>query len=374
MRTLSARPPTDPSWLEWSAIYHACNGSKRAISVDLDHDEGLDVARQVIASCDGVIENFSPRVMDRFGLDRLGVGRIRPNSVYVRMPAFGLDNAWRDRPAFQQTIEPIAGIAGISGYPDRGPQPIMICDGLGGVHAAFGMLCGLHHRDRSGQGVHVEVRLSEVAAAIAAEQVVTASARGETMQRIGNRHRWTGPQGVFKCGDGSSQDRSNEWVAISVDTDDQWRSLCSVVETCKKLADATAAERQSSNADIERRLALWCASVKRDQVVAHLVSAGVPVAELSDGQDLLHNPQLVARGYFGPCVHPICGPIKYPGLPFNVALEDGTELVTSHRSHAPVWGQHDDQLKEWIQIDEEHLESLKAQGVIGRGVARLGPM
>src|SRR4029078_7767205 len=69
MRTRSARPPRDPTWLEWSSIYHPNNGSKRAISLDLDCESGLEVARRLVASCDGVIENFSPRVMDGFGLD-----------------------------------------------------------------------------------------------------------------------------------------------------------------------------------------------------------------------------------------------------------------------------------------------------------------
>src|ERR1700682_2459831 len=116
--------------------------------------------------------------MEGFGCDAAGVGAIRPDGVYVRMPAFGIDNPWRDRPAFQHTIEPLAGIAWISGHPDADPQPVMACDGLAGVHAALGAVCALHARARTGAGVDVEVRFSEVAAAVAAEQTTTASATG----------------------------------------------------------------------------------------------------------------------------------------------------------------------------------------------------
>jgi crotonobetainyl-CoA:carnitine CoA-transferase CaiB-like acyl-CoA transferase len=372
MRTRSARPPSDPTWLEWSSIYHANNGSKRAISLDLDCESGLEVARRLVASCDGVIENFSPRVMDGFGLDGAGIARIRADSVCVRMPAFGLDNPWRDRPAFQHTIEPIAGIAWISGYADRDPQPIMICDGLGGVHAAFGMLCGLRHRDRVGEGVHVEVRLSEVAAAIAAEQVVTASARGETMQRIGNRHRWAGPQGVFGCAPDAAE-AHHEWVAISVDGDEQWRGLLSVVGAAPGWATLSVPERRLLNDDIEQHLAQWCAARSPSEIVARLSAAGVPVAELSDGAAILQNPQLESRGFFTAHAHPICGSIRYPGLPFTAEM-DGVVLPTGHRSYAPMWGEHDDQLAAWIGLDIDDAEQLRSQGVIGRGSTNLGLM
>jgi len=125
-------------WLVgWSPIFHANNGSKLAISLDMDTSDGMAVARALIAECDGVIENFSPRVMDHFRLSGHEVAAISPGVVYVRMPSFGLDNPWRDRPAFQHTIEPFAGISWISGYPDGDPMPTMVCDGLGGVHAAF---------------------------------------------------------------------------------------------------------------------------------------------------------------------------------------------------------------------------------------------
>jgi len=372
MRTRSARPPSDPTWLEWSSVYHFNNGSKRAISVDFDRPDGLRIGRQLIESCDGVIENYSPRVMDRFELDGPGIASIRADSVYVRMPAFGLDNPWRDRLAFQHTIEPIAGIAWISGYPDRDPQPIMICDGLGGVHAAFGMLCGLRQRDRTGRGVHVEVRLSEVAAAIAAEQVVTASACGETMQRIGNRHRWAGPQGVFPCRS-DVDEQQNTWIAISVDTDDQWRRFQSVLGGVPG-SDATKAARRDSTSALERNISTWCETRTQSEIVEILTAAGVPVAELSDGPAILANPQLESRGFFTSHEHPVCGPMRYPGLPFGVQMDDGSVVPTGHRSHAPLWGEHDDQLPTLIHLDIDEAKKLKSQGVIGRGMTSLGPM
>ena len=214
-----------------------------------DRREGLELAEGLIRHSDGIIENFSPRVMDKFGLDRDGVAQLRSDAVYVRMPAFGLDNPWRDRPAFQHTIEPIAGIAWVTGYADRDPQPIMVCDGLAGVHAAFAMLCGLHHREQRGEGVHVEVRLSEVAAAIAAEQVLTVSTLGVVLTRHGNSSAFGGPQGVYECR--AVDDEHDRWVAISVGNDDERRRLEELIG---------AAICNSDSAQQEQRISEWCAT------------------------------------------------------------------------------------------------------------------
>ena len=107
----------------------------------------------------------------------------------------------------------LAGISWISGYPDGDPMPTMVCDGLGGVHAAFGMVCGFYATERTRNGAFVEVRLSEVAAAAAAEQTVMASVADVIPQRKANRSQWGLLQGVFECSsDGAS---ATTWIAIS---------------------------------------------------------------------------------------------------------------------------------------------------------------
>jgi crotonobetainyl-CoA:carnitine CoA-transferase CaiB-like acyl-CoA transferase len=349
MRTRSSRPPSDPTWLEWSALFHANNGSKRAISIDMDRPEGLEIAEGLIQRSDGVIENFTPRVMDKFRLDRAGIARLRSDSVYVRMPAFGLDNPWRDRPAFQHTIEPIAGIAGISGYPDRDPQPVMVCDGLAGVHAAFAMLCGLHHRDQCGEGVHVEVRLSEVAAAIAAEQVLTASSFGVVLTRRGNSRSIGGPQGVYEC---LSRDGSTDrWVAISAGNDDERGRLEELIA--------------ASGDGLEARLAEWCATRTVDDVVSKLWSLHIPVAPVVSSRRLPANPQLRHRCFYTSLAHPVCGVVHYPKLPMNVTLSKATELPTDHRSPAPLIAQHDDVIETVLGVSAKRAQELLDAGVCG---------
>jgi crotonobetainyl-CoA:carnitine CoA-transferase CaiB-like acyl-CoA transferase len=373
MRMRSARPPSDPTWLEWSSIFHLNNASKRSICIDMDQPEGLGLAQRLIERCNGVIENFSPRVMQRFGLDGEGVAHLNPDTVYVRMPAFGLDNPWRDRPAFQHTIEPLAGLAGISGYPDRDPQPVMICDALGGVHAAFAMLCGLRHRETTGRGVHVEVRLSEVAAAIAAEQTVVASMHGVALQRIGNHHRRGGPQGVYAC---RSDSGPSPYVAISVDSDAQWQRLRAVVGIERwrdESLDHTAARLLAADR-LDEELAQWCGERDVTEVVQSLAVADVPVAVVSRGTELLGNPQLDARGFFTTIAHPVCGSLSYPGLPMVATLGASTPVSCRPHSPAPMLGEHDEIVETMLGVPRAEAIDLRERGVTGSRTTSNLPM
>ena len=109
-----------------------------------------------------VIENFSPRVMDQFGLGADALLELNPRLVVVRMPAFGLTGPWRDRVGFAPTMEQIAGLAWVTGLPDGSPvAPRGACDPLAGAHAAFAALAALEFADRTGRGQLVEVPMIE---------------------------------------------------------------------------------------------------------------------------------------------------------------------------------------------------------------------
>jgi crotonobetainyl-CoA:carnitine CoA-transferase CaiB-like acyl-CoA transferase len=306
--------------------------------------------------------------MDHFGLDRKGVAALRDDLVYVRMPAFGLDNPWRERVAFQMTIEPIAGLAAVTGSADGPPLTVGICDALGGAHAAFGMLCGLRHRDHTGVGVHVEVRLSEVAAAIAAEPVVAASAHGVVLSRVGNRQWWGGPQGVYACRGTKGEDP--EWVAVSVDTDEQWLRARSVLDDAAWVSDptlGTVTGRVAAADGLDARLGAWCATRTAAAVVQELLCAGVPAARECRGVEVLDHEQLAAREFSTECVHPVCGTLRYPSLPVTATrLRDAGPLPTHHTSPAPMRAEHDELVLTRLGIDPADARRLRRARVIGR--------
>src|SRR5262249_3776748 len=196
------RSGTDCPW-EYSALFHGINVNKRAVTLDLARPAGADLFKRLVATADIVVENYSPRVLDHFGLGWDDLRAANPGLIMVRMPGFGLDGPWRDRVGFAQTMEMLSGMAWLTGYPDGPPvTPRGPSDPLAGLHAAFALLCALDHRDRTGQGQLVEVPMIEAAVNASAEQIVEFDAHGRLLERRGNRGPTAAPQNVYGCQDG----------------------------------------------------------------------------------------------------------------------------------------------------------------------------
>ena len=175
-------------WWEYGWVFHAMNTNKRSVTLDLQSDDGLRLVKELVRQADVVIENFSPRVMDQFGLGADTLLELNPRVVVVRMPAFGLTGPWRDRVGFAPTMEQIAGLAWVTGLPDGLPvAPRGACDPLAGAHAAFATLTALEFADRTGQGQLVEVPMIETVLNVTAVQTMEFEVFGKVMKRRGNR-------------------------------------------------------------------------------------------------------------------------------------------------------------------------------------------
>ncbi len=163
-RMIAGVPVTEELWWEKSPIFAALNTNKKGLAIDLQSPRGREVLRRLVATCDVIVENFTPRVLDQIGLDFEAVQAVRPDAVMLRMPGFGLDGPWRDNPAFAYAIESAAGLSWLTGYPDRPPyEPYSIGDPNAGVHALNALLLALEHRRRTGQGVLVEAAMVDAA-------------------------------------------------------------------------------------------------------------------------------------------------------------------------------------------------------------------
>src|SRR4051794_11870963 len=204
------RPPSEDQWWEWGPMYHGANGGKRGITLDLTRAEGIAVLEPLLETADLLIENYTPRVMENFGLTWERVHEVNPHVVMVRMPAFGLDGPWRDNTGFAQTMESISGMAWVTGFPDGAPVLVRgACDPLAGMHAVTAALLALRQRDESGEGCMVEATMVEAALNAAAEQVIEYSATGTVLERVGNRGHGAALQGLFRCAG------EDDWIAIA---------------------------------------------------------------------------------------------------------------------------------------------------------------
>lgn len=344
---------------EWSPVFHGANPGKRGITLRLDDEEGIALVRRLIAEADVVVENFSARVLENFGLDWARIHEINPRAILVRMPAFGLDGPWRDRAGFAMTVEQVSGLAWITGYADL---PLVIrgfCDPVGGMHAVFALLAALEHRRRTGEGQLVEVPLVEAAINVAAEQVIEFARNGVLLTRDENRGPVAAPQGVY----GAAGD--DEWVAIAVPDDEAWRRLCAVIgaEDLAARDDlATATGRRRHHDELDARIERWTSTRPAQSIVTPLLAADVPAAHLINAHDLHPNAQLVHRGFFQLLEHPRTGRTRYPGWPMRFSALPRA----IHRRPPPTLGQHNDEvLGDELGLDENERARLRGRQVIG---------
>jgi len=276
----------------------------------------------------------------------------------VRMPAFGLDGPWSDRPGFAQTIEQASGLAWITGRADdqpriqRGP-----CDPNGGQHAVVALCAALAERERTGRGSLVEASMFEAALAIAAEPIVEWSAYGNLIGRLGNRSAHAAPQGLYACAGEDS------WLAVSVETDEQWRALAAAIGRDDLRADSALESlggRRAAHDRLDDAITAWSRGHDVEQAVDVLVAAGVPAAVTRDPRLVARHPQFVARGFHEVVDHAVVGRVPVPTVPFRV---DG--VAHWIETPAPTFGEHNGEvLGSTLGRSAGEIEELRAAAVI----------
>jgi crotonobetainyl-CoA:carnitine CoA-transferase CaiB-like acyl-CoA transferase len=346
----------DRSW-ERPSAFVAVNLGKKAITADLTDPRGLSVVQQLVAEADVVLENYGPRVLEAHGLDFESIRADNPDVVMVRMPAWGLDGPWRDRPGFTYTVNAASGMAELTGYGDG--EPLLtgtVVDPFAAMVCSYVTLAAIRRRRVTGRGAHLEVALGEVAIQLTAEAVVDQSSTGRERTRVGNESTAAAPQGVY----GTTDD---EQVAVSVESDEQWAALATL-PWAKAWADdvrlATADGRRERAAHVDAQLRQAAADLDSAQLVADLHTAGVPAARLEAGDDLVEHPQLIARGRVVEIGHPVNGPHRYIAGP---AMFIGGPDFVPHAA-APLFGQHNDEVLTRLGCTAEEIAALRQEGLV----------
>jgi crotonobetainyl-CoA:carnitine CoA-transferase CaiB-like acyl-CoA transferase len=347
-------------WWEYGWVFHAMNTNKRSVTIDLGSNVGRRLFVELVAGADVVIENFSPRVMDNFGLTADALLTVNPRLVVARMPAFGLDGPWRDRVGFAPTMEQIAGLAWVTGLPDGPPIPPRgACDPLAGIHAAFAVVAALQFAERTGRGQLVELPMIETVLNATAVQPMEAEVFGVTLSRRGNRGHGDAIQNIYRCaGD-------DEWIAVTVYDNRQWYALMELMGRPSWSEDellGTVAGRRARADDIDARLQEWFERQDLRCVVESLAGVGIPAAPVVSPSLVTENPQLRDRGFFEPLEHPRTGPGLYPRPPFGPLAGQRRWLMRP----PPMLGEHNEEvLRDSCGLTDEDLARLASDDVIG---------
>jgi len=297
--------------------------------------------------------------MEQFGLTYDALRAVRPDIIMVRMPGFGLEGPWRDRPGFAASMEMLSGMAWVTGYADGLPNIPGICDPVAGGHAAFAVITALEHRARTGRGQHIELAMLDMAANLISEQVAEYEAYGNLMRCEGSRAPTAAPQGVYAC------EEEDTWVAVSVAGDHEWSALRQLLgdpEWAGAERFATLAGRREAHDEIDAALAEWCARRGQKEALAVLAAAGVPAEPMVPSFDVDQDEQMSARGFWEAVEHPLVGEVPYPGYPMR--FSGGPDRW--FRRPAPLLGEHNDEvLGAELGLSTAELDALRADKVIG---------
>ncbi len=285
---------------------HACWAGNGSVSLNLKLPAAQQLARDLIATCDVVIENFGPGVMEGLHLGWDDLRAVRPDLVMFSMPAAGLTGPLKDIRTYGLSLTSTTGLDSLTGYDAGQPIPVenAFSDPYNGIMGAFAILTALRHRDRTGEGQHVDYSQQEAVMQMVGPAFMDYALNGRSAGPIGNRHPLgaMAPHGVFPC---AGEDR---WISIAVGSDAAWRALVAAMgdpawATAAGLA--TLAGRRGALDDVHRRLAEWTAGVDDRVLAARLQAAGVAAAPVLNVADLLDDPHYRARGTFIEVIHPL---------------------------------------------------------------------
>ncbi len=347
-------------WYETGTLFQATNLGKRNLTLDLNREEGRELLLRLVETADVLIENFAPRVMERFGLDYPQVRERKPDIIMVRMPAFGLEGPWRNYVGWAMAIAQAAGISWITGDPsDELPRnPGAFVDPAVAMHALVAIQAALAHHRRTGEGQLIEMAQVETAAYMCPEPVIDYSMNGRTLARQGNRSLEHAPEGVFPCADGA-------YVALSVRDDADWSRMVEMLGNPDWAGDpalASLAGRLERANEVDAQLREWTAQRDAARVAELLVERQVPAATLLLAPNMYDEPQLEARSYYQTLHHPISGERRYPVWPMRFSFATGE----THPSCTATLGQHNAEiLRGELGLSRAELERLRKEKIIG---------
>jgi crotonobetainyl-CoA:carnitine CoA-transferase CaiB-like acyl-CoA transferase len=369
-RLIAGVPITDDQWWERSPIFSGLNTNKKSVTLDIRTPRGVELLRSLVKTCDVIVENYTPRVLDQIGLDFDAVHELRPDAIMMRMPGFGLGGPWRDKPAFAYVIEDASGITWLTGHPDQNPvEPYSVGDPNAGVHGLNALMLAVAHRKRTGEGVRIEAAMVDAALNVAAEQVIEYSAYGKLLQREGNRGPTAAPQNLYRTSELDEFGRPDDWVAIAVATDEQWMNLAAALgnPTWATAELAGVAGRRRHHDAIDEHLSRWCATRTANEIIQTLWDAGVPVAKVMQPHRVGDLPQLVHRGFYEYVDHPVNPTARHSTLPMRIS--SGPPRI--HRTAAPLLGQHNHEILTGLGYSDHEIAELEDEGIIGTAPAGL---
>lgn len=344
-----------------AAYYLSANRGKRSVTVDIASPDGQALLRELVLQCDVVLENFKVGHLARYGLDYASLRALKPDLVYCSITGFGQDGPYAGRAGYDFLVQGMGGLMSITGerdeLPGGGPQKagVALTDLMTGMYATVAILAALTHRDRTGEGQHIDMSLLDTQVAMLANVGSSYLASGKRPRRWGNAHASIVPYQTFACLDGH--------IIVAAGNDGQYRKFVEAggrPELARDARFSTNPLRVQNRDALVPLLAEMVLEKRRDEWIALLEEEGVPCGPINELDEVFANEQVRARGMEIALPHPVAGTVKLVRSPMKLSATPATSDLAP-----PLLGQHTDEvLREVLGKSGEEIAVLRARNVV----------
>jgi crotonobetainyl-CoA:carnitine CoA-transferase CaiB-like acyl-CoA transferase len=338
---------------------------KESTVINMADPRGREIARKLVEVSDVVIDNFSARVMHNWEMDYESIRKIKPDIIAVSMSGFGHTGPQKDYVSYGPTLQALSGYTLLMRHPGGEPAGwgYSYADMSGGYSGALAVLMALWHRKRTGEGQFVDLSQFETIASVVGPSLLDILVNNSTISPFGNRSQEApaAPHGVYRCaGD-------ERWCAITVFTEDEWQAFCRVMGNPTWTQDvhfATLHARLAHQDELDQQVEEWTRQYTPEEVMSLLQNARVPAGVVANGEDLDHDPQLRARGYWAQVKTPEGDEVILDGTPVKLSATPGYVAAPG-----PLLGEHTESvLRRLLGYSDEQVAQLKTERVVASNV------
>jgi len=340
--------------------FNQWNQGKRSLQLDLSKPQAAEVARQLAHHCDVAVENFAPGVIDRFGVGYPALRAVKPDLIMLSISGYGQTGPYARFVSYGLMIASHCGLHTVSSYDGDGPRELGIsyADPTTGVFGAGLIGAALIHRDRTGQGQHIDLSMLESMEMVMPEALLEYAINGREPRPMGNHDRWMAPHNCYK-----TRGDAEHWVTIAVGAEEEWRALCAAIGQPAMADDPrfrNAAARKHNEADLDRIITAWTQERDRWDITEMLQRAGVAAIPTYTNEDVAKDRHMRERGFLVELPHPETGPYAHAGVPWTMS-----RTPCKVRRPAPRLGEDTDYvLGEILGYSPDKIAELHDTGII----------
>ena len=337
-----------------SGFYGFVNRNKKGCTLNLKSEKGLEMFYELVKDADVLVENYRGGVTERLKIDYDTIKKINPNIIYASGSGFGQYGPITHRPCYDIVAQAMGGMLNLTGFKENDPVKVgpSVADHVAGIYLMVGVGMALYHREKTGEGQHIDVSMFDVIFSLLENAIVNYTMGGFIPERNGNVDPSIAPFDVYACKDG--------FVALGVGNDKLFNKFANISGHQELLED----ERYKDNVarcdnyipDLQNLIREWCADYTKSEIEDIMDEAGIPCGPVLNVKEAIEHPHIQARDMMVHCEHPTVGDMYFQGCVIKLSETPG-EVETA----PPLVGQHN---REVFGLSEEEEKALIEEGVL----------